>query len=76
MLVDDEMLFVMSHRKLRQIANSITSNPQPQKHVLLIVNDVELESDANVLMTVSHDVEGSPLILLPNQTRTLVQARK
>ena len=70
------MLLVMSHRKLRQEANSITSDHQPQKHVLRTVDDVELELVASVMMTASHNVEGSPLILQPNQISTSVQAHE
>ena len=34
---------MISHRKLRQEANSITFDHQPQKHVLRTVYDVQLE---------------------------------
>ena len=60
------MLLVMSHRKLRQEANSITLDHQQQKHILQTVNDVELKLVANVQMMTSRNVEGSPLILPPN----------
>ena len=53
---------MLSHRKLRQEANSIAFDHQPQKHVLRTVDDVELELVASVLMTASHNVERSPLI--------------
>ena len=42
-LVDDEMLLVISRRKLHQEANSITFDHQLQKHVLLTVDNVKLE---------------------------------
>ena len=77
-LVDDEMLLVKSHRKLRQEASSITlgHQPEPQKNVLRIVDDVVLELVANVRMTATRNIEGSSLILPPNHLSTSVPAHK
>ena len=50
------MLLLMSRRKMRQEANSITRDPQTQKHVMRTVGDVELESIANVQLTASLNV--------------------
>ena len=70
------MWLVMSHRKLRQEANSITLDQQPQKHVLRTVDDAKLELIVSVRITSSHNVEGSQLILPQNQMSTSVQARE
>ena len=74
LLLDDEMLLIMADRKLHPEENSIALDHHPQKHVLRTGDDVKLELVASVLMTESHNVEGSPLLLPSNQTSTSVQA--